>query len=253
MNCKQAAIRCVYGLLLTIATLATSDQVFAESDAAQQPATTSPLTAAFARILKDAIPREYEKEKDWGNTRNITSGLRRDGLKLYRRKKPVNHGVWKRYRVRLIDPDENLAVQITDVQPGEDGRLRFTLQLRAELDLWARAKIYQYGIHIIALEALGDAKIDLNLDCEVGMRLQTNAGTAGVALDPRVVDARLGIVDFHLHRVSNAKGPIVRELGEELPNLIEDQLQGPKFVKKLNRAIDKKRDRLELDLLALWK
>lgn len=211
------------------------------------------LADAFARIVADAIPREYQKEKDWGNTKKITSGLRRDGLKLYRRKKPVNHGVWKRYRVRLVDPNDNLAVHITHVQPGDDGRLRFTLQLQAALDLWARAKVYQYGIHIVALEAEGDAKIELGLDCEIGMRLQTKSGSPGVALDPRVIDARLDIVDFHLERVSNAKGPIIRELGEELPSFVKDQLQGPKFVGKLNRAIEKKRDRLEIGFNELWK
>ena len=87
----------------------------------------------------------------------------------------------------------------------------------------------------------------LALDCEVAARL--DLGT--VTIDPRVVDARLQLSNFRLRRVSNAKGPVVRELGEGLQKLIEHELKGPKLVAKLNRAIDKKRDRLTLDFADL--
>ncbi len=204
------------------------------------------LANAFARLIENAIPREYEKRKNWGNTKNITVGIRADGIKLHRRKKPVKHGVWKHYKIRLIEPQETLAVQIKNLRPVEGGRIAFTLAVQAKFDLWARAKVYKYGIHLIAIETLGDATIDLAIDCEVGMSFQTHKGSAGIALDPQVTDARLDITDFHLRRVSNAKGPIIRELGEELPRMIERELQGPKLVAKLNRAIEKKRDRLEL-------
>ncbi|MEM8947498.1 MAG: hypothetical protein AAGD11_20155 [Planctomycetota bacterium] len=213
----------------------------------------SVLNIAVARIIKDAIPREYEKRKDWGNTKQVTVGLRTDGLRINRRKKSVNHGVWKRYRVHLIDPDDQLAVQIENVGPSKDGSLAFTLRVQAHFDLWARAKVYQYGVHLIALEAVADATVDLQVDCEVGVRLQTQTGTPGVAIQPTVTNANLDIVDFQLRRVSNARGPIVRELGEELPRLLEDKLQGPKFVAKLNRAIKKKSDHLEIGVQALWR
>jgi len=213
---------------------------------------TSPA-AAFARLIKQAIPREYEKRKDWGKTKNITTGIRNNGLKLYRRKKPVNHGTWKHYKIRLVDPEETLDVRIEHLRSVDDGRLGFTLVIKAKADLWCRVKFYRYGVHLISLELDGDAAIDLALDCEIGVRLHTFAGKAGVALDPRVADARLDITDFHLRRVSNAKGPIIREIGEEFPRLIEHELQGPKLVAKLNRAIDKKRDRLELSFSDLLK
>ncbi|NOZ40572.1 MAG: hypothetical protein GXP24_10140 [Planctomycetes bacterium] len=217
--------------------------------AAPAPATTNSQTSlanAFANLIENAIPREYEKRKNWGDTKNITVGLRAEGLKIRRRKKPVKHGVWKHYKIRLIEPQETLAVQIENLRPVEGGRVAFTLAVQAKFDLWARAKVYRYGIHLLALEALGDATIDLEIDCEIGMRFQTHEGSTGLAIDPQVTDARLDITDFHLRRVSNAKGPIIRELGEELPRMIERELQGPKLVAKLNRAIEKNRDRLEM-------
>ena len=91
-------------------------QIYADKVARRiQPAGERPLVDTarntlawtFARLIEDAIPDHYEKEKDWGKTKNITVGIRNKGIKLYRRKKPVNHGVWKRYRVSLVEPEQN--------------------------------------------------------------------------------------------------------------------------------------------------
>jgi hypothetical protein len=66
-----------------------------------------------------------------------------------------------------------------------------------------------------------------------------------------VTNARLTLREFRLDRVSDAHGPLVAELGDGVKNLIEDDLQGAKLTAKLNRAIDKKRDRLEFSLPGL--
>ncbi len=209
------------------------------------------LAWTFARLIEDAIPAYYDKQKDWGKTKNITVGLDADHGKLRRRKKPVNHGVWKHYQAWLVDPDQNLSVSIDNLRTLDGGRVGFTLVLSAKLDLWARAKIYQYGVHLLALEAEGQTAFDLALDCEVGVQLKNTDGKSRVAIDPRVADARLALRDFRLDRVSDAKGPLVRELGEEVKKLIEAELQGPTLTAKLNRAIDKKRGRLEFSLPGL--
>lgn len=234
-----------------------------DSAAAQIPSDSVPpreqrsafLAAAFAGLVEQAIPREYEKRHDWGQTKNITVGIRHDGLRLHSRKKPVKHGTWTHYKIRLAagQPEQEtgssrqpLDVEIRNLSPANDGRFGFTLLVSANFDLWGRVKVYRYGVHLIALEIVGDAAIDLALDCEIGVRLQTHTGKSGVALDPRVVGARLDMTDFHLRRISNAKGPIIRELGEEFPRFFEREMQGPSLVTKLNRAIDKNRERLEL-------
>ena len=205
------------------------------------------LANTFAELIEQAIPLEYDKKKDWGKTKNITVGIRNKGIKLYRRKKAVKHGVWKHYRVKLVDPEKNLDVQIENFHPIGGRRIGFTLILAAKLDVWARAKIYQYGVHVIALDMAGDTAFQLAIDCEVGVRLHTKSGSPGLVIDPQVVDARLALSDFHLRRVSNARGPLVHELSNGLRRVVEHELRGPKLVTKINRSIDKRRDRLELD------
>jgi len=216
------------------------------ADIPMASAAKSALAHTFAELIEQAVPLEYDKKKDWGKTKNITVGLHNKGLKLSRRKKAVNHGVWKHYKVKLIDPEENLAVRIKNLNAVDGSRVRFTLVLEARINTWARAKVYQYGIHLIALEVLGDTDIELALDCEVGVRLHTEKGAPGLAIDPRVVGARLNLSNFRIHRVSNAKGPLVHELSSGLRRAIEHELDGPKLVAKINRSIDKRRDRLEL-------
>ncbi len=208
------------------------------------------LAWSFARLIRDAIPAEYEKKKDWGRRKNITVGVRADGLKLERRKKPVKHGVWKHYVVKLVEPEENLSVAINDLRSIDQGRMAFKLVLSAKLDLWARAKTYQYGVHIIALEATGRTDLELELDCEVGVGVVPENGKSNAVLDPRVVDSKLNLKGFRLNRISNAKGPLVREIGEEIHDLIEKELRGKKLTAKLNKSIDKKRDRLQFTLPA---
>lgn len=208
------------------------------------------LGRAFGALVANAIPAVYDKQDDWGNQKQIVVGLRTEGkgfrTKIKRRKKSVNHGVWKHYRVRLIDPDKHFHVAVENLRALEAGRAGFTLRVQAKLDGWARAKVYQYGVHLIALEVVGDMQVDLALDCEVGVQVQVVDGAPGVALEPTVADARLQLAEFRLRRVSNAKGPLVRELGDGLKRAIERELHGPKLVAKLNRAIEKKRDRLQL-------
>lgn len=247
--------RAIWNLAWAIgSTLATMSPLAAQPGAAPQAAQEQPMVDAakttlantFASLIEQAVPLDYEKRKDWGRTKNITVGVRNDGWKLYRRKKAVNHGVWKHYRVRLLDPEKSLNVQIENLRAIDGGRVGFTLILSARLDTWARAKVYQYGIHLIALEFVGDADFRLALDCEVGVKLHTKADAPGVAIDPKVVDARLTLSNLNVRRISNADGPIVRELSSGLRRVIEHELKGPKLVAKLNRAIDKRRDRLEL-------
>jgi hypothetical protein len=206
------------------------------------------FAAIFSRLIEDAIPLEYEKQKDWGATTEITTGVKLEGhgfdARLKKRKRAVNHGVWKHYKLRLIEPRQNLAVQLANLQTIAPGRVAFKLQATAKLDAWARAKAYQYGVHIIALEMESDMRVRLAIEGEFGMETSGSGASTAIAFIPVVTAAQLAIDDFHLRRVSNASGPIIRELGDGVRHVVEDELNGPRLVEKLNRAIERKRDRL---------
>jgi hypothetical protein len=165
---------------------------------------------------------------------------------MHRRTKAVDHGVWKHYRVRILDPQKDLAVTVSNLRPLAAGRAAATLQVDAKIDVWARAKVYEYGVHLIALELEGDTHVRLVIDGELGVRFQPVDGLPGMALDPIATSSRCVLEDFHIRRVSNAKGPLVRELGDSVRKMLQEELQGPELTAKINRAVERKRDRLAL-------
>jgi hypothetical protein len=133
------------------------------------------------------------------------------------------------------------------------GRTAFTLELESKLDAWARAKVYQYGVHIIALEIEGDMQMRVQIQGEIALQATAVNGAAAIAAHPVITDARLSLDEFHIRRVSNARGPLIRELSEGVRSIAEDELNGPQLTAKLNRAIEKKRDGLTFapaDLIA---
>ena len=218
-----------------------------------RPATATPpdeaaraaLAETLGQLLRDAIPVEYDRQQNWGATTDITVGYRAEGkpfhLHVHRRKKAVEHGVWKHYKLRAIEPEKNLRLRLSDLHALHNGRMGFTLELDAKLDAWSRAKVYQYGVHLIALEVEGDMQLHVDVRGEIGLQAAAVNGAAAIAVQPIVHDAKLVLDELHIRRVSNAHGPIVRELGDGVRSLVEDELNGPQLTAKLNRAIDKKR------------
>jgi hypothetical protein len=206
------------------------------------------LAAAISRLIEDAIPLEYDKQKDWGATTNISTGWNIEGKPFHwharKRERTVNHGVWKHYRLKFIEPEKNLVVELTNLRPVALGRVALTLTVDARLDAWSRAKVYRYGVHLIAVEMEGDMRVRLVIEGELGIEMRTVNGSAAIAVAPVVLTANLAVEEFNLRRISNAHGPLVDELGDGVRRIVEDELNGPRLVEKLNRAIDKKRDRL---------
>jgi hypothetical protein len=208
------------------------------------------LELMVARLIHGAIPLEYERKKDWGATTEIPVGVRVDGKPFHwhfhRRTKEVDHGVWKHYKVRILDPQKDLAVTVSNLRPLSAGRAATTLQIDAKIDVWARAKVYEYGVHVIALEVEGDTHVRLVIDGELGVRIQSIDGLPGMVLDPKANASRAVLENFHIRRVSNANGPLVRELSDSVRKLLAEELQATDLTAKIKRAVEKKRDRLAL-------
>lgn len=242
-------MRLIHFTLLTLAlTLAAANRNAAAQTPAA-PAVSADRTAQIvAQVIADAIPREYDRKKDWGRTKEITTGLRSSGnffkFDIHRTKSTVNDGVWKHYRATMIEPEQNLVVRIDNLRSLEAGKIAFTLFATTKLHGWGRAKVYERGVHLIALEAEADAKVSLWLDCEIALEMAPASFLTGIAVRPQVTAARMSLDEFQLTRVSNVSGPVVRELGDGIKGLIEDELNGPKLAAKLNRSIEKRRDRL---------
>lgn len=210
------------------------------------------LRATVASMLRDRLPEKYVNDKQWGKTRPVFDGirLRREGVKLEteRRWKQVNDGVWKRYEVELPEDRDAVSLTVDRLDVVDQQRGRIVLHLETPVHLFGRVAVWERGVQLVSINADADAKVRLALTADVGLRFDILRIPPDLVLDPRVMDARIELVDFRLNRVSQLHGPLAKHLGEGLRETIDDHVAATNatLVEKLNRQIDKQRDRLRL-------
>lgn len=209
------------------------------------------VTQLIVPLIAAAVPREFEGQKDWGKTKKVTTGLRSEGnffrFDIHSKKDEVNDGIWKKYRVTLIEPDKNLELRIDDMHRLESGKYALTLFVAAKVHGWARAVVYEHGVHVISLDAEGDTSVRLWIDAEVSVEtVESSTFIPGLELRPVVTDARLKFDDFKLKRISEVRGAVAKELGDLLRKELQKKLSGPKLVDRFNHALQKHPERLRL-------
>jgi len=227
------------------------------SSHAQSPATAGSLQSLSDlanTIIRQNLPAEFESRDNWGHTTEVWAGIdvRRDGLqiKTKRRKRQVNDGTWKLYRVRLIEPDEHLNIQLQNVRSLPDGRLEFDLAADAKLEVFARLSQWELGVQLVALSVNAEAQVQFRVTCDVGLKLDPTKVPPDVILDPAARAAELRLVDFRLNRISQVGGMVAHELGQQARSLLDKELarQNEKLPDTINRQIDKNRQRLRLSV-----
>ena len=202
-------------------------------------------------LIAEAVPREFEGQKDWGKTKDVTTGVaqRRQLLQVRHPPREERSERWRLEKIplTLIEPDKNLELRIDNMHRLESGKYALTLFVAAKVHGWARAVVYEHGVHVISLEAEGDTSIRLWVDAEVGVEtVQSSTFIPGLELRPVVTDARLKFDDFKLTRISDVRGAVAKELGELLRKELQKKLSGPKLVDRFNHALQKHPERLRL-------
>lgn len=225
-------------------------------DVAAAPAGTRSLLKS---IIVEVLPEEFEETKKWGGTKKVWDGLhmRMDGLQLRtkRRWKEVNHGTWKRHRVTLVDPDQFLRAQVSNIQRESLGQLSFDLLLASRMNVYGRLQEWQLGLRLFSISAEATADVEINTHFTVETKLDASTIPPGINIKPRVETAEVRLLDFDLHRVSKADGPVVEELGDSLKRTVRKELakDNDKIVQRINRQLEKKEDDLHLSLQDLIK
>jgi hypothetical protein len=226
----------------------------ADSPAAA-PFTPSPeFQAWLTDLVREHLPHEYEKKKNWGNTERRVSGLSvqlDDGrLKTHRKFSEVNDGRWTMYRVELADPEEQFEVEVSRMEELPDGRVAMDLAAVARLDVFGRQSVWTRGVQVFSLSAEADAKVRLTAHAEIATRLDPTVFPPDVHLAPTITTAKLEILDFKLRRISRADGPLVRSLSHTVREALEDKLaeDNEKLVAKLNKSLAKQQGKLKLSL-----
>lgn len=216
------------------------------------------LSPEFQKLLtglvRENLPDKIEETKDWGQTKNMTVGLkvRRDGLRITtrRKRKEVNHGSWEMYRLTLPEGDEDFKLRVEQMRKGEDGRLEFDFVAYARLKAFGRWSRWQRGVQLVSLSADADARVRLRAHCLVAVRLDPSRLPPDVVVEPEVTQADIRLLDFRLNRLSDVGGPLARPLGKALEKLVDDKLEDKRkqLPEKINRRIARHQDDLRFSL-----
>jgi len=224
----------------------------AEKPAAMTEDDVRGLSDLVRLVVLQSIPDNYRNEKEWGSTREVWAGLhvKQDGLRLTtkRRKKTVNHGSWKRYEARLIDPERELRVRIENVRalPGQGAALNLVVD--AFLAASGRWSEWRHGVQLFSISADAEARVRLQVACQVGIAFDFAGGVPRLRLSPVVTAADLRLTDFRLHRLSDFDGPLIHQVGHALQGVLQDEIDDRrgKLVTRINAQIAKHQKRLEV-------
>jgi len=226
--------------------------VATSASAVAQPGVKPSLAVALRQLLLDSLPEEYEDHDDWGQTKRVASGLKfkthGGKLRVETRTKEVRHGLWKKYRATLVDPQKQLQLRIGDVHRESAGQIAFQVVLSARLQGEARVERWRQGVKMLNIMSEAETTIEARLDCQLAAHLVPGKYLAGVALEPKVTAVSLRLADFDLQRVSQLDGAAAHELGNSLRETIQRELrdQEPKVAVKLNQEIAKRQSSLRL-------
>lgn len=231
--------------------------IFARSSQADvgAPSVDGPIGDLIHKLVLDAIPHEYENTKKWGGTKRVWDGIKfeTDGLRLKtkRRWKDARHGTWKRYKVWLINPEEEFDLQLDNVHRTQAGKVAFDLTVDAHVGAFGRLSEFRRDVQLISLSVNAEAVVRMQLGCEMSAEFGfDNAASPQVTLKPVITDADLQLVDFEIHRVSQISGSVAEELGDGVHKILQKEIneRRGKIVEKANRAITKNEDDLQLSL-----
>ena len=204
----------------------------------------------YARqLVIEHLPLEHEEDDEWGHQGRRFDGLsiRRDGLRLKtkRRWKDVNHGLWKRYSIKQLDPEKHLQLRLRHIE-AQEGAVRFDLELTTKLFATARRARWTKGVQLYSVEVAANADVRLGLTCELRIEWITGHVPPDIQLIPTVLSAELELLDYDVRRVSKLDGPGVHGLGEALRSVVDAKLSrtNEQLASKLNRQLAKQEEEL---------
>lgn len=211
------------------------------------------------QLVREQLPHEYEKKRNWGTTKRVFSGVDvgLDGLRLDTKRKfsDKNHGTWQMYFIKQVEPEKNLAVRIDRVQELDGGQVACEVSAVGRLHCFGKQVQWERGVQVYALSADCEATVRVKTRTILRPRLDATKFPPDVLLLAKVERAEIEILDFELQRVGEFDGPVIRSFSKTIREILEDRLAADhdKIVVKINEQLTKKQDKLRLKWADLLK
>jgi hypothetical protein len=178
------------------------------------------------KMVSSQLPRLYEDATSWGTTIPAPDFLRLPRLRTYVKvgdRVELPHGLWKKFRVWMDDPAKDLQIHVRDLKKVDGSTYRISIEADALIKGETDWQLWQKGITPGPVTADADVQINLILDCDVKVTLDTSKFPPEIALDPKIANSKLDLRDFRLKRVGEVivlQGETARNLGNELKGVL---------------------------------
>jgi hypothetical protein len=202
------------------------------------------------KIVVSQLPKVHQDDSGWGGTVPLQEKLRLPRLRTYVKvgdRIEVPHGFWRKVKVWLDDPAEDLTIRVRELKPIDAKIYRLSLDAEAELRGWTEVQHWQKGLALVGFIANADAIISLSLDCDVAVSLKPGKFPPEVAVEPKVTRLKLDLKDFILHDVTLRRlgrvleGEQARDAADQFRGILKDLVRAaePMVKDHANRAIEK--------------
>ena len=212
------------------------------------------LDSLITDMVLEAIPHTFKEDKDWGGQDERWDGIkiRREGLKIKtkRRKKMVNHGTWKKYSAKLLNPEEEFSIAVKNMRETDDEKVAFDVHFSAHLAIDGRQSKWVKGVQLYSFSAQGHTKVRLVVGVELGVTMDINHFPPDLVFVPVAKQANLTVDEFRIDRVSKAGGEFAQQVTKGARKSLDEKLaeKQDKLVEKINKEFTKNQSKLRLSV-----
>lgn len=231
-----------------VALLLVAPLVLGADEKNAKPAEKPDFTELSKKIQQEVlpqIPKSWEDTSEWGQTIPVHNKLSAPKLTRVVLKKDGKdefpHGGWKRTKITFDDPAKDVKIEVRDLKKVEGNLYRLQVDSTVSVHSARQMQQWKNGFKLLDITAYADVVVTVALECDVKATLKFGKFPPEIEVEPKVVESKILLKEFHLRRVGIIEGPLVQDLGKELKGFIQAQLTAkePEVRETANKAIAK--------------
>ncbi|MBM4067883.1 MAG: hypothetical protein FJ271_02920 [Planctomycetes bacterium] len=208
--------------------------------------------ADFSKVIHGMVvkqmPKVYEDKSAWGQTIPLKEPLRLPNLRTYVKKGnkvELPHGLWRKVRVRMDDPQRDLKIKVRDFKAIDAKTYRVVVDSESAVRTEIEAQHWQKGLTLVGFKGKADCVVAVSLDCDVSIALDPK--TFALKVDPKVTRLNLDLKDFTLREVGTVRlgqvleGEQAKAFGDQFKDLLQTAVKAsePRVKDYANKTIAK--------------
>jgi hypothetical protein len=201
------------------------------------------------RMVVKELPKEFEDNSGWGQIVPLTEPVRFPNLPRAKvkidGKEGYPHGVWRRFKVKIEDPDRDLKIVVREFSKLDLKTFRLVIDSEVAPAGTAEIQNWQKGLPLGKVNAQADALLGLGMVFDIGVTLNTKKFPPELNVEPKLKDLKIDLKEFNLRRVVNPttnlalEGQAAKTFGDDARDMMNTLIKNfePEIKRRANEAI----------------